>query len=62
MPKYAMCRKTLEFSRSENFMGSLIFHLTVIVKDIYPSKYGNMCGQIIMHSTINYFIYLTMQK
>ena len=43
-------------------MGSLIFRLSVIVKDIYRSKSGNMCGQIIMHSTTNYFIYLTMRK
>ena len=57
-----MCRKTLELSRGEKFMGSLIFHLIVIVKDIYPSKYRNMCGQIIMDSTINYSIYLIMQK
>ena len=41
-------------------MGSLIFYIRVIVKDIYRSKSGNMCGQIIMHSTINYFIYLTI--
>ena len=63
MPKYVgRLESTLELSGGENFMGSLIFHLTVIVKDIYPSKSGNMCGQIIMHSTINYFIYLTMRK
>ena len=47
-----MCIKTLELSRSEKFMGYLIFHLTVIVKDIYTSNSGNMCGQIIMHSTV----------
>ena len=57
-----MCRKTLELSHGEKFMGSLIFHLTIIVKDIYRSKSRNMCGQIIMHSTIDYFIYLTMRK
>ena len=49
------------FTRWE-FYGFLFFHLTVIVKDIYRSKYGNMCGQIIMHSTTNYFIYLTMEN
>ena len=54
--------KNLELSRGEIFMGSCSFHLTIIVKDIYRSKSGNMCSQIIIHSTTNYFIYLTMQK
>ena len=52
----------MELSCGDKFMGSLIFHLSVIVKDIYRSKSRNMCGQIIMHSTTNYFIYLTMRK
>ena len=44
-----MCRKTMELSRGEKFMGSLIFHLTVIVKDIYPNKFGNAFNHKLFH-------------
>ena len=59
-----MCRKTQELSRGEKFMGSLIFHLIVIVKDIYPSKSRNMCGQIITfnHKLFHIFNYAEITK
>ena len=66
MPKYVgrlestMCRKTMELSRGENFMGSLIFHLIVIVKDIYPSKYPN--NHAFNHKLFHIFNYAEITK
>ena len=55
-----MCGKTLELLPGEKFMGSLIFHLTVIVKDIYPSKSGN--NHAFNHILFHIFNYAEITK
>ena len=65
-----ICRKTWvnqsavkpgTFTRRD-FYGFLFFSLNSNCKRHLQSKSRNMCSQIIMHSTKNYFIYLTMRK